>query len=183
MICRATGPDWKTGELLPECTMPHGHRGECENKTRLFTDDQLRAECERRFGNEYGARDKQWEKLIDEARPGIHYVAMSDVERRESGLRAERDEWKRRADVAEAHLADPRRVIHIKTDDCEHVPLGSVHDCGRLTFVVVKRDGKRLPMFDLFVSGREREGAGIAAQRPDNELWGPTDEDRLCDDA
>lgn len=159
MKCRATGSDWRTGKLMmPEYQMPHGHRGACDNESRLLTDDQLRAECERRWPP--GERDPRWTQL-----------------------EAERDEWRRRAEAAESELADPKRVIHVKTDEGELVPLGYVHDCGRLTLVVIKRDGERLPMFDLFASGRERESAGIASL-PERDTSLDIDPlDLLCDDA
>lgn len=94
-------------------------------------------------------------------------------------LRSERDEWKRRAEAAEAHLADPKRCIRIETPAGDLVPLGSIQKCGRLDLLVTRVDGEGLPGFD------SREfGDGIAGRnlKPDNSV-AHLDEDLLCEDA
>lgn len=61
-----------------------------------FEDAELRAECERRFGHQYGARDVSWEKLVAEAnRQREHWktVAESAAAERDA-LKADLDAWK-----------------------------------------------------------------------------------------
>lgn len=92
--------------------------------------------------------------------PGIGHVSepMCTV--------AERDEWKRRAEAAEAELVDPRRTIRVATDG-DLVELGSVHDCGRLELVVTRRDNEVLPGRHFLAEQVMREsGPGIAATKP-----------------
>ena len=60
--------------------MPHGHAGKCDWVAQSLSDDALRSECERRGGVGY----------VDPFR-GI--------------AEKERDEWKRRAERAEAFVA------------------------------------------------------------------------------
>lgn len=45
-----------------------------------------------------------------------------------------------------------------------------------------KTIGKTVPAL-LDVKRVAESGPGIAAQKPDTEQWGPSDVDRLCDDA
>lgn len=66
-----------------KCTGEPTHCSDCARDA--LTDDQLRAECERRFGLDY----------------------MNGLPRvREANLIDERDEWKRRAEAAEEKMGD-----------------------------------------------------------------------------
>lgn len=84
MKCNAVGirPDQK---LTDSCGFVHGHAGPCNWVMTHASDDELRAECERRFGPDYVN--------------GLPRV-------REANLVDERDEWKRRAEAAEAKMGD-----------------------------------------------------------------------------
>lgn len=96
-------------------------------------------------------------------------AAMRDADRCTpecARMMAERDEWKRRAEAAEAELVDPRRTIRVATDG-DLVELGSVHDCGRLELVVTRRDNEVLPGRHFLAEQVMREsGPGIAATKP-----------------
>jgi len=101
-----------------------------------FSDDELRAECERRF-----------------AGPVNEYTRLADEHHKTT---AERDEWKRRAEAAEAKASEVQRVADFWADKS----------------IAIQRD-------------REREhGPGLAAldTRPDNSI-AHLPEDLLCEDA
>lgn len=169
-----------------------------------LTDEQLRAECLRRFPQGFGQVHET--TLLERAQLKADYEGacrlvaemhaaavggrvgdgprlgvLEDVQ----ALARERDEWKRRAQVAEGKLTNPYEVLRIKTDDGDLVPLGHVQDCGRIEIVVTRVDDERLPMRDLLLSGVE-SGHGIEG-RPAAERSGTVDlatlADLLADDA
>ena len=72
-----------------------------------MTDDQLKAECARRF-----------------AGPINEYTRLTEVYHQ---ALVERDEWRARAEKAEAVL-NSGKVLRIEADAGELVPLGSLHD-------------------------------------------------------
>lgn len=152
------------------------------------SDDQLRAECERRFGPDYtnGLPRVREANLIDERdaviaeRDGAHRAVLA--------LTRERDEWRLRAEAAEEHLADARD--------------------GEISDDVVRAEYTRRFMVtapapspaDWLANGpgtllangpgtlygfpkAPETGPGIAATKPDTARWGPSDEDLLADDA
>ena len=195
MRCRATGPDWRTGELLPDCQMPHGHKGECDWKAQLLTDDQLRAEVRRRNlgmcvtgsaadGDGFALRVSSDDELRAEcerrgfgptiAQEAMHLMLVAERNAREVTLRErglaerDRDEWKRRAQAAETGLA---AVAMATADDRPAAGLSAI------TIDTPEKLG------NLLAGARPNEvGPGIAGHRPDNSL-AHLDEDLLADDA
>lgn len=114
----------------------------------VATDDQLRAECERRFGPDYVN--------------GLPRV-------REANLIDERDEWKRRAEAAEAESKKHWEAFCVSEQ--ERTDAESSRDAAM-------RVGKRAMQLK-----NEHIERGIAALKPDTARWGPSDEDLLADDA
>lgn len=121
----------------------------------FVTDDELRAECERRrmfFATGEICRER------DSANRRAETASTRCIE-----LERERDEWKRRAEAAEAKLAAPMLVGQTYTST-ESEPF----DYGPF----------------MRALGRAAEnGPGLAATKPkppDNEVWGPLLEDLLA---
>jgi hypothetical protein len=90
---------------------------------RSVADDQLRAECERR---------------------GLTTGTLRPLADANDSLAADRDEWKRRAEAAEAKLTNPHQVLRVDTDEGDLVPLGHVQDCGRIEIIVTRVDNERV---------------------------------------
>ena len=108
------------------------------------------------------------------------YDRREVVSQRHMRLEAERDEWKRRAEAAEAMPMHAHKCVRIVTDG-ELVPLGSLHDFGRIELLVTRVDGERLPFRDLIAN---EAGPGIARlPEPRHEPIAFLDEDLLCEDA
>jgi hypothetical protein len=136
---------------------------ESEYMQKFVSDDQLRAECERRFGNEYGARDERWDGLVKKAQAETERVAKRAAIASAAVIeREERDEWKRRAEVAEAKVENYER---------------GVRECLELR-AQIQADMKLAST----VTFTTESGPGIAAMRPDTSV-AFLDEDLLCDDA
>lgn len=96
MQCLAAG---YVGDELQSCLLPHGHEGECDWKVRRATDDQLRAEYERR-----GLAPTHW----------AYEQACSALRQAKAGqevLRADREEWKHRAELTEGLNATHGKAI------------------------------------------------------------------------
>ena len=89
-----------------------------------LTDDQLRAECEWRGMTVFNESNLDTCEVLTKAKHN----------RLTESLTTERDEWKARAEKAEATLVD----------DGDLVPLGSFHDCGRIELLVTRVDNERL---------------------------------------
>lgn len=109
-----------------------------------LTDDQLRAECERRKMSVSGpgATEETW-----------------------NSVRAERDDWKRRAEAAEACVGERSRIMPADPDP-------AVRD-------YFKSLAKK---YSAELAALTERGPGIAATKPDNGVaW--LDEDLLCEDA
>ena len=123
--CRATGL-LVNGEMSPECTLRHGHAGVCNWTAMKITDDQLRAEYERRGLDledfEYAFTchgcGGTWSEFDTEAeRDAADAKHDAECPRGLGALTRERDEWKRRADAAEKELAERRYMRGLQTYD------------------------------------------------------------------
>jgi hypothetical protein len=124
------------------------------------TDEQLRAECERRRLGMVAIRDANGAYIVDHDH--FRIVGM---------YRAERDEWKQRAQDAEERLkrVEEGRLI-----------------LGNVSFDELARELRRRGALVQDLAQREVEpGTGIASlpeKRPDNSV-AFLDEDLLCEDA